>query len=137
MRISGADEQREEAKSAIEARSREFERRFAAHDAQGLVASYFVEDSEQPIASPPGGVVPLRGRTAIAAMFEQQFAVIRAIRLEAIQVESGADMAYELGRAHLALASGDNVKGRYTVLWRKARGEWRAQVDFFAQDGWQ
>jgi len=127
---------RSEAEAAIAARSRDFEKHFATRDAQRLVAAYFVEDSERPAASPPGGIRPVEGRAALASMFEAQFAAIRAIRLETVRVEADGELAVELGRAHLTLASGENVRGRYTVLWRKTRGDWRAQLDFFAQDGW-
>lgn len=126
----------EEARRALDARNREFEARFAAHDAQGLVAAYFVGDQEQPMASPPGGVPPVRGRAALAEMFQAQFAAIRSIRLESLQVEVGGDIAFELGRAHLELNGSGSALGRYTVLWRKSDDGWRAKTDFFATDGW-
>ena len=126
----------DEVRRALAARNREFEARFAAHDAQGLVAAYFVGDAEQPMASPPGGVSPVRGRTALAQMFSAQFAAIRSIRLESLQVKAGGDIAFELGRAHLELNGGGSALGRYTVLWRKSDDGWRAKIDFFAADGW-
>lgn len=126
----------DEVRRALDARNREFEARFAAHDAQGLVAAYFVGDPEQPMASPPGGVPPVRGRTALAAMFQDQFAAVRSIRLESLHVQIGGDVAFELGRAHLELSGGGNALGRYTVLWRKSDDGWRAKIDFFATDGW-
>lgn len=126
----------DEATNAINGRNREFESRFLARDAQGLVAAYFVEDSDGPNASPPGGVAPVRGHAALVEMFTAQFALIRAVHLETLRVEVCAELAFELGRARLSLTSGQQAWGRYCVLWRKARGEWRAKIDFFAQDGW-
>lgn len=125
-----------DARAAIAARSREFEARFAARDAHGLVTSYFVPDSARPIASPPGGVPPVEGRANIEAMFSAQFEVLRTVRLEAICLDVADDMAYELGRAHLMLRSNEPALGRYSVLWKRLGTEWRAKIDFFAEDGW-
>ena len=124
-------------KLVIDERSREFEARFAAGDAAGLVAGYFAPDSAHPMASPPGGQRPVEGHAALIAMFEAQSRDFRQIRLETLFVESGDAIAYEMGRAHLTLRTGPVVVGRYTVLWKNYNGEWRAQIDFFAADGWQ
>jgi ketosteroid isomerase-like protein len=124
------------AAEAIEARSREFEANFAKRDARSLVTAYFVEDAEQPLASPPGGGAPVRGRAALIKMFETQFEAVRAIRLELVELDAAPEMAFELGRAHLTLQGGENVKGRYAVQWRNTLAGWRVKIDFFAQDGW-
>ena len=124
------------AAQAIETRSREFESNFAKRDARSLVNAYFVEDADQPLASPPGGTAPVRGRAALVKMFEAQFEAVRSIRLELIQLDAAPEMAFELGRAHLTLLDGQNVQGRYAAQWRNTSGDWRVKVDFFAQDGW-
>ncbi len=121
---------------AIAERNRVFESRFAASDARGLVESYFVEDAGGPMASPPGGMSLVRGRSALVALFTLQFKDARAIRLETIELNASDTIAHELGRAHSQLRSGDSAIGRYVVLWVRTSAGWRAKIDFFAGDGW-
>lgn len=122
---------------AIDKQNRLFESHFAARDAQALVTAYFVPDSDSPTASPPGGTPPLQGRAVLIQMFQGQFEAVRSIRLESVRLESSGDLAFELGRAHLTLQSGEAALGRFCVLWKRVGSEWRAAVDFFDTDGWQ
>lgn len=122
--------------AAIAARSRAFEAAYAAGDAAALVEHYFVPDELQPMACPPGGQPPVRGRAALVAMFHALIAAAPTIRLQAEAVHGDAGLAFELGRARLGRAGGGEALGRYTVCWRRVGAEWRAQVDFFAEDGW-
>jgi len=126
----------DDVRDRIDRQNRLFEVNFAAHNAQALVNGYFTADSEQPTASPPGGAPLVKGRAALIEMFTGQFTAMRSIRLETVRLEASGDLAYELGRAHLTLATGDAVMGRYTALWRQIGSEWRVSVDFFAADGW-
>ena len=124
-------------KRSIAELNRDFETRFAAGDAESLVKGYFVDDAaESPMASPPGAVPPVRGQKALVALFKAQCREASAIRLETLEVAAGGEIAYEMGRAHLTLRTGPQVFGRYTVLWKHQHGTWRAQIDFFAADGW-
>jgi ketosteroid isomerase-like protein len=123
-------------KQAIAERSRIFESDFAAGDAVALVEHYFVSDSDAPVASPPGGQPLVKGRAALINMFEAQVRELKSIRLETVDISASASLAYELGRAHLQLRSGQEAKGRYVVLWCKTSAGWRAKTDFFAE-GWQ
>ena len=119
----------------IAALDRRFEEQFAAGDARALVDNYFVTDDLKPTASGPGQP-PVRGRTALAAMYQEQMKVFSSVRLETIDVETSDSLAHVIGRAHLGFRSGEKAIGRYTVLFRKTAAGWRAQVDFFAADGW-
>ena len=125
-----------EVRRAIEQRSRVFEQCYAKHDAACLINGYYVPDAEAPVVSPPGGQPPVRGSAGITAMFEKEFAGVQAIRLETIDVIAEGRMAYEIGRAHLTLRSGESAVARYAVLWVKGADGWRAKVDFIAADGW-
>jgi ketosteroid isomerase-like protein len=121
---------------AIAARNRQFEQAYAAGDAKRLVDAYFVSDALEPLASPPGGQTPRRGRAELVAMFDSMFPSAPGIRLEQVSLLSSQDLAFELGRAFLDLAGGGQAIGRFTVCWVREAGEWRAKTDFFAEDGW-
>jgi ketosteroid isomerase-like protein len=125
-----------EAGRQIDLRSREFERNFAARDVEALVNGYFAADEETPTACPPGRQRPVSGRAALKELFAAQFEAIRAIQLETLSIVTSGVIAFELGRAHLKLVSGESAVGRYVVLWKERHGEWRAKIDFFAEDGW-
>ncbi|EJL30766.1 hypothetical protein PMI01_02989 [Caulobacter sp. AP07] len=126
----------ETTKAAIAARSRLFEQAYGAGDAEKLVSDYFVEDGLEPIACPPGGTPPIGGRGNLVAMFTGMFADAPKIRLETETLRVSPVQAFEVGRAFLTLADGSGAIGRYTVCWVKSGEDWRAAVDFFAQDGW-
>lgn len=121
---------------AIAERSRIFESDFAAGNAAALVENYFVSDADAPVASPPGGQPLVKGRAALVQMFQAQVRELKSIRLETVDISTSGSLAYELGRAHLQLHSGQEAKGRYAVLWCKTSAGWRAKTDFFAE-GWQ
>ena len=123
-------------RAAIEDRSRQFEAAYRRGDARALVQSYFVEDALGPMASPPGGQPPVRGRAALIEMFTGMFAGIPEVRLQIVELVPQGDGAFELGRAALTAADGTRIHGRYTVCWLRVNDGWRAKIDFFAADGW-
>ena len=116
---------------------RQFEERFAAGDARGLVEGYFAPDDLKPLASGPGGQPPVRGRAALIEMFQEQMKVFAGIQLETVDIVTSDTLAQVLGRARLKLRSGETAVGRYVVLFGKTDGlGWRARLDFFAADAW-
>ena len=121
---------------AIETRTRSFEDHFNARDAQALVNEYFVSDALGPTACPPG-IAPVRGRSALVALYSAMMADVTTIRLELVELATSGDMAFELGRAFAEASDGSPMIGRYTVCWVKEGTEWRASIDFFAVDGWK
>jgi len=121
---------------AIAERSRRFETAYGAADANALVEAYFAGDSHGPMALPPGGSPPVRGRASLKAMFAGMFADAPKIRLETVELVASDTVATEIGRAFLTTRDGVDVIGRYVVCWVLTSDGWRAKVDFFAQDGW-
>ena len=122
--------------AAIAERTRLFTEAYRAADPVLLVASYFVEDEDGPVAYPPGGIPPVKGREALIAMFSEQMRDVSDIRLETLEVTASGGVASEVGRAHLTLAEGASATGRYVVCWIATAKGWRAKSDFFAIDGW-
>jgi hypothetical protein len=122
--------------SAIDQRERALEACFAKHDAACLVNGFYVSDAQQPVASPPGGQPPVRGRAGLIKMFEGAMRDAQAVRLEHVQIIVEGKMASELGLSYVTLKSGKTVTGRFSVLWIHEPDGWRAKLDFFADDGW-
>lgn len=121
---------------AIAERSRFFEAAYRSGDAQALVEGYFADDSHLPLASPPGGQPPVRGRAALIAMFAGMIPDMPGILLETVELIASDAVAMEIGRAHLTDRDGVVHVGRYAVGWVLTAQGWRAKADFFATDGW-
>jgi ketosteroid isomerase-like protein len=122
--------------ASIDKRERSLEACFAKHDATCLVNGYYVSDAQEPIASPPGGQPPVRGRAALIKMFEGMMQDAQAVKLEHVLIIVDGNLASELGLSHVTLKSGKTVTGRFSVLWLHENGGWRAKLDFFSDDGW-
>jgi hypothetical protein len=122
--------------AAIDARERAVEACFTKRDAECLVNGFYVSDANVPIASPPGGQPPVRGRAALIKMFEHVMQEARSVHLEHTEIFVHGKVATELGRSQVILASGKTVAGRFSVLWMREKDGWRAKLDFFADDGW-
>jgi|ERR1700691_3561835 len=120
----------------IAAKERAFEACIDRRDAACAVNGFYVSDTDGPIASPPGGTSPVRGRQALTQMFGHALDDLQSVRLEQVEVIVRGDMADELGRSRVTLKNGKTVVGRFAVLWIRTADGWRAKLDFFADDGW-
>lgn len=121
---------------AVDERSRFFEQAYCGGDAQSLVEGYFASDDHEPMALPPGGHPPVRGREALRALFAGMVVDVPSIRLETLALTASDVLASEVGRAFLTSADGTQTVGRYVVCWVNTDDGWRAKTDFFAEDGW-
>ena len=122
---------------AIAERSRQFEQAYGDADPKALVEAYFAGDDHKPLASPPGGAQPVRGREALTAMFAGLFADMPKIELETIEITASETVASEFGRAILTDVLGARHFGRYCVCWVFTEEGWRAKSDVFGADGWR
>ena len=85
---------------------------------------------------PPGSPV-VEGRDAIAAFWPgaaQQLGITR-VALTTVDLQPLGDGAYEIGRATLTLADGQQAVSNYVVVWRREDGRWRWHVDIFNMAG--
>jgi uncharacterized protein (TIGR02246 family) len=117
---------------AIEATNQRFMQAFAQADAAGL-ASLYTEDAQ---LLPPGGEIA-RGWEAIRAFWQAAMdSGISAARLEIAEVEDHGDTAIEVSRYTL-LGAGEQVldQGKYIVIWKRERGEWKLHRDIFNTNG--
>ncbi len=124
-----SDQSVDQVRRVIRERSDLFEKNFRAADAKKLVEDYYVQE---PIMSAPDAPV-LRGREAIAGLFDTIFTNFVDCRLVQHFVRSSDGLAYEVSSAHLVpRGGGDEVECRYMIAWRRDVDTWRVEADFFA-----
>jgi uncharacterized protein (TIGR02246 family) len=117
---------------AIESANERFMQAFEHADAAGL-ASLYTEDGQ---LLPPGGETA-HGWEAIRAFWQAAIdSGISAARLEVAEVEDHGDTAIEVSRYTL-LGAGEQVldQGKYIVIWKQERGQWKLHRDIFNSNG--
>ena len=120
------------ARVAIEAANERFMQAFAQADAARL-ASLYTENAQ---LLPPGGEIA-HGWEAIRAFWQAAMdSGITAARLEIAEVEEHGDTAIEVSRYTL-LGAGEQVldQGKYIVIWKQERGQWKLHRDIFNTNG--
>ena len=113
----------------IEETNRRFEGAFAGGDPASAMREVYTADAR---VLPPDAEM-VRGRDSIAQFWTaaaQQLGVQR-VQLETMELEPMGDHAYEIGRATLTLAGGQQVTGKYVVIWRQEDGRWKLHVDIW------
>ena len=117
---------------AIESTNERFMHAFAQADAAGL-ASLYAQDGQ---VLPPGAEIA-QGWQAIRAFWQAALdSGISAARLEITEVEPHGDTAIEVSRYTL-LGAGEQVldQGKYIVIWKQQRGQWKLHRDIFNSNG--
>jgi ketosteroid isomerase-like protein len=117
-----------EIKRAILAAEKVFMAKYNKADAPGLVALYTRDGQIMP---PNSGVV--KGVAKLKAMFKSFWdAGDTVIKLDTVEVEGFGDMAYEVGKYALSGKTGKvSDQGKYIVVWKKVRGQWKLHRDIF------
>lgn len=117
---------------AIEAANEQFMRVFRHGDAARL-AGLYTQDAQ---LLPPGGPVAA-GWEAIRAFWQGAMdSGIAAAQLEIVEVEDHGSTAIEVSRYTL-LGPGAQVldQGKYIVVWKLERGQWKLHRDIFNSSG--
>ena len=111
---------------AIVAADQTFMTIFSRGDAAGLAALY----TENGQFLPPNSDF-VTGKQAIQATFQAFMDMgIKAIKLEAIEVEGFGDTASEVGRYTLLDQSGQVLdQGKFIVIWKQEGGQWKLHRD--------
>jgi ketosteroid isomerase-like protein len=117
-----------EIKRAILAAEKVFMAKYNKADAPGLVALYTRDGQIMP---PNSGVV--KGVPKLKALFKSFWdAGDTVIKLDTVEVEGFGDMAYEVGKYALSGKTGKvSDQGKYIVVWKKVRGQWKLHRDIF------
>jgi uncharacterized protein (TIGR02246 family) len=113
----------------IDETNRRFENGFNRGDAAGAAREAYTRDAR---VLPPGSEM-VQGRDRIAEFWAaavQQMGV-QQVALSTVEVQPLGDGAYEIGRATLALAGGQQATAKYVVIWKQEDGRWRYHVDIW------
>lgn len=81
------------------------------------------------IILPPGADI-VRGRDDIVDFWREaaQQLGLEKVELATVELTPAGDHIHQIGRAVLT-AGGQEVEGKYTVLWRQEDGRWKWHVD--------
>jgi uncharacterized protein (TIGR02246 family) len=111
----------------------EANRRFADAFNRGDAASVAQEVYARDARVLPPGAETVQGRDNIAQFWAgaaQQMGIQR-VQLSTAEVQPLGDGAYEIGRATLTLAGGQQATVKYVVIWRQEEDRWRIHVDIW------
>jgi uncharacterized protein (TIGR02246 family) len=90
------------------------------------IADMFAEDS---YLLPNNGDF-IQGRAAIRSFWENNVKIVKYLKLTTTNVQSFGDAALEIGRS-TNTTNGQQIEGKYVILWRKAGSNWKIAVDIF------
>ena len=103
----------------IETVNREIGKAFSRGDA-AAIAAFYTDDA---VVMPPNSKM-IKGRKAIEEFWKGAMGMgVRSIQLDTLDVQSGTDLAYEIGNATMIIqpqggkAATDTVK--YVVVWKR------------------
>jgi uncharacterized protein (TIGR02246 family) len=118
-------------KAAIDAANKKLGAAVAAGNAAGVAALY----TDDATMLPPNGET-VRGRAAIEKLFQAMIAAgIKQATLTAQEVEAHRDTATEVGAYSVKDAAGKELdRGKYVVIWKQVKGEWKLHRDIFNSD---
>ena len=116
----------------IETVNREIGKAFSRGDAAAIAACY----TDDAVVMPPNSQM-IKGREAIEEFWKGAMGMgVRSIQLDTLDVQSGTDLAYEIGNATMIIqpqggkAATDTVK--YVVVWkRQPDGSWKLAADIW------
>ena len=114
-------------RAAIEATNARLAAALAKGDAAQMAALY---TSDGQIMPPSSDLA--QGREAIQKVWQGAIdAGMRDVTLTSLEVEGHGDLAHEVGTYTLASKDGKAERGKYIVIWKKEKGQWRLHRDIW------
>ena len=121
--------------SAVRSQIAEADRRFCEAvgrgDVEGAALDVYTSDA---VILPPGAAM-VRGREAIVGFWRDaaQALSLEQVELSSVELCRAGDYVHQVGRAVLT-AGGQQVVGKYVVLWKQEDGRWKWHVDCWNLD---
>lgn len=118
-------------RSEIESADRRFCEAVGQGDVEGAARGVYTQDA---VILPPGADM-VRGREAIVDFWRgaAEALGVQAVELSTVELCRAGDFVHQIGRARLTLG-GQQVDGKYTVLWKQEDGRWKWHVDCWNLD---
>lgn len=118
-----------EVRRSIDEANRKFMETFNAGDPGRAAEEVYTRDAR---VLPPDAPL-VEGRDAIVEFWRtaSQQLGIRSLALSTVAVETIGESAYEIGHADLRLASGEEARFKYVVIWKQDNGRWGWHVDIW------
>lgn len=113
----------------VEATNRGFVEAMNRGDVAGATEATYTRDAT---VIPPGAPT-VKGRENIAPFWTaagQQIG-LQQVDLTTLELEALGDGLYEIGRATLTLAGGQQATASFVVIWKHEDGRWRWHVDIW------
>lgn len=116
----------EDIRSEIEQADRRFGEAIARGDAEGAAREVYSEDA---VILPPGADI-VRGRDNIVSFWRDaaRDMSLEKVELSTVELQQAGDFVHQVGRA-LLVAGGQEIRGKYTVLWKREDGRWKWHID--------
>lgn len=121
----------DQVRSQIEQADRRFCEAIGNGDAEGAASNVYTADAT---ILPPGAPI-VRGRDAIVSFWRgaAKELNLQQVQLSTVELTQAGDYVHQIGRAVLTLG-GEQVEGKYTVLWKQEDGQWKWHVDCWNLD---
>jgi uncharacterized protein (TIGR02246 family) len=113
-------------RQAIEAANERFVEAFSKGDAARLADMY----AEGARVLPPNGPM-VQGRQGIQELWQSVINTGAKLTLSTSEVEAQGNVVYELGTYEMIFPDNKRDAGKYVVVWRRQKGDWKLAVDIW------
>lgn len=113
-------------RSAIEAANKRFVEAFGQGDAARIADMY----AEGARVLPPNSPM-VQGRQRIHELWQSLINTGAKLTLSTSDVEAQGNVVYEVGTYELIFPDNKRDAGKYVVVWRRQKGDWKLAVDIW------
>lgn len=113
-------------RSAIEAANKRFVEAFSKGDAARIAAMY----AEGARVLPPNSPM-VQGRQRIQELWQSFISTGAKLMLSTSDVEAQGNVVYEVGTYELIFPDNKRDAGKYVVVWRRQKGDWKLAIDIW------
>lgn len=119
-------------RSELEQADRRFCEAIGAGDIEGAARNVYTSDA---VILPPGAPM-ISGRDAIIDFWMQaaRDLALEQVELSTVELRQAGEYVHQIGRALLTVG-GQQVEGKYTLLWKQEDGRWKWHVDCWNLNG--
>jgi uncharacterized protein (TIGR02246 family) len=113
-------------RSSIEAANKRFVEAFSKGDAARIADMY----AEGARVLPPNSPM-LQGRQSIQELWQSLISTGAKLTLNTSDVEAQGNVVYEVGTYELIFPDDKRDAGKYVVVWKRQKGDWKLAIDIW------